>query len=43
MRKGGDYVNEAYGKSDVTLSIEAEAGIGTIELELGEGARQVEI
>jgi hypothetical protein len=32
----GAYVNEAYGKSPVTLRINAEAGIGEINLELAE-------
>ncbi len=36
MKDGGDYVNEAYGKSGVTLSIDVETGIGEINLELEE-------
>ena len=32
-RKGGAYVNEAYGRSGVTLSIDCAAGIGSIILE----------
>ena len=36
-RKDGDYVNEAYGKSPVTLSVDVEGGIGQINLEIGEG------
>jgi hypothetical protein len=35
-RDGDDYVNEAYDESDVTLRIDIEAGIGGINLELGE-------
>jgi hypothetical protein len=35
-KEGGDYVNEAYGKSGVTLSIDINAGIGEIRLETGE-------
>lgn len=33
---GNTYVNDAYGVSDVTLDINIEAGIGEINLELGE-------
>ena len=33
MKKGGAYVNEAYGRSDVTLRIDCAAGIGSINLE----------
>ena len=41
-RRGGAYVNEAYGESDVTLRIDCTTGIGEIILELGEpGGRQV--
>ena len=37
LQKAGDaYVNDAYGKSEVTLHIDVEAGIGTIDLEVGE-------
>jgi hypothetical protein len=36
MKDGGDYVNDAYGKSDVTLSIDINAGIGEIRLEMEE-------
>jgi hypothetical protein len=36
-RKGDEYVNEAYGKSPVTLSVDVEGGIGEINLEIGEG------
>ena len=32
-KKGGAYVNEAYGSSDVTLKIDCAAGIGSIILE----------
>ena len=35
-KEGGDYVNEAYGKTGATLSIDIEAGIGEINLELEE-------
>ena len=34
MKEGGDYVNDAYGKSGVTLSIDIDAGIGEIKLEM---------
>jgi hypothetical protein len=34
-KKSGDYVNDAYGDSDVTLRIKVEAGIGAIELRVG--------
>jgi hypothetical protein len=37
LKKDGDaYVNDAYGKSDVTLRIDVKAGLGAIDLELGE-------
>lgn len=36
MQDGNTYVNDAYGVSDVTLEINIEAGIGEINLELGE-------
>lgn len=37
LKKEGDiYENEAYGESEVTLHIDIEAGIGEINLELGE-------
>jgi hypothetical protein len=37
LKKDGDaYVNDAYGKSDVTLRIDVRAGLGAIDLELGE-------
>ncbi len=36
MKDGGDYVNDAYGKSGVTLSIDINAGIGEIRLEIEE-------
>jgi hypothetical protein len=36
LRKDGAYVNEAYGRSDVTLRIDCAAGIGSIILEMGE-------
>jgi predicted membrane protein len=35
LAKTGDYyTNEAYGKTDVTLDIQVEAGIGSIDLRL---------
>ena len=36
-QKGGAFVNEAYGKSPVTLEVEVEGGIGEINLEISEG------
>ena len=40
--KDGDaYVNEAYGKSPVTLRIDVEGGVGEIDLELGGGSGTV--
>jgi hypothetical protein len=36
VTKGDYHVNEAYGDSDVTLDIEVEAGVGAIELRVGE-------
>ena len=37
LKKDGDaYVNDAYGKSEVTLHIDVKAGLGAINLELGE-------
>jgi hypothetical protein len=37
LKKDGDaYVNDAYGNSEVTLRVEVEAGLGAIDLELGE-------
>lgn len=35
-KDGGSYVNEAFGRSDVTLNINIEAGVGEIRLEMGE-------
>jgi hypothetical protein len=35
-RDGDDYVNDAYGESDVTLRIDIRGGVGEINLELGE-------
>jgi hypothetical protein len=35
-KEGGAYVNEAYGKSPVTLRVNVEGGIGEIHLELAE-------
>jgi hypothetical protein len=31
-KTGGAYVNEAYGKSDVTIDVDIEAGIGSLDL-----------
>ena len=37
LKKDGDaYVNDAYGESEVTLRIDVTAGLGAIDLELGE-------
>ena len=36
VKEDNAYVNEAYGKSDVTLDIFIEAGLGEINLEVGE-------
>ncbi len=33
-KRGGVYTNDAYGKSDVTIDIEVDAGIGSVELRL---------
>lgn len=39
LQKQGDfYVNDAYGKSDVTLRIEIEGGVGEIRLEVAEAS-----
>jgi hypothetical protein len=35
-KDGDDYVNDAYGESDVTLRIDIRGGVGAINLELGE-------
>ena len=36
MIKVGDaYVNEAYGKSPITVKVNVEGGVGEINLELG--------
>ena len=35
QKQGDAYVNDAYGKSPVTLQIEVEGGVGEINLELG--------
>jgi hypothetical protein len=37
QRKGDFFVNDAYGKSAVTLDVNVEGGIGEINLELAEG------
>jgi len=39
MKEGGDYVNDAYGKSGATLSIDIDAGIGEIRLIGARGAK----
>jgi hypothetical protein len=40
--KDGDaYVNDAYGKSSVTLRVEVEGGVGEINLEMGESSGTV--
>ena len=36
-RRGDYYVNDAYGKTDVELDLKVEAGVGAIELRVGEG------
>jgi hypothetical protein len=36
VKEGNAYVNDAYGKSEVTLDIFIEAGLGEVNLELGE-------
>jgi hypothetical protein len=37
LRKEGDaYVNDAYGKSDVTLQVDVVVGVGGVDLELGD-------
>ena len=37
LKKDGDaYVNDAYGKSETTLRLDVTAGLGAIDLELGE-------
>jgi hypothetical protein len=42
LRKEGDaYVNEAYGKSPVTVNVTVEGGVGEINLELGEAPPSV--
>ena len=36
MKKDGDdYVNDAYGKSPVTVKVKVEGGVGEINLEVG--------
>lgn len=35
-KDGGAYVNEAFGKSDVTLNVDVKGGVGEINLELGD-------
>ena len=42
LKKEGDaYVNEAYGKSPVTVNVTVEGGVGEINLELGEAPPSV--
>lgn len=42
LKKEGDaYVNEAYGKSPVTVNVRVEGGVGEINLELGEAPPSV--
>jgi len=42
LKKDGDaYVNEAYGKSPVTVKVQVEGGVGEINLELGEAPPSV--
>jgi hypothetical protein len=42
LKKEGDaYVNEAYGKSPITVKVEVAGGIGEINLELGEAPPSV--
>jgi hypothetical protein len=36
-RDGGDYVNDAYGKSGATINLKVEGGVGTVDLELAGG------
>jgi len=33
-RKGGSYVNDAYGSSEVTLDVDVQGGVGEINLKL---------
>jgi hypothetical protein len=42
LKKDGDaYVNEAYGKSPITVNVHVEGGVGEINLELGEAPPSV--
>jgi hypothetical protein len=42
LKKDGDaYVNEAYGKSPITVNVRVEGGVGEINLELGEAPPSV--
>jgi hypothetical protein len=34
QRKGGSYVNDAYGSSDATLDVDVQGGVGEINLKL---------
>ena len=40
-KDGDDYVNEAYGKSPITVTVHVAGGVGEINLELGEGPPSV--
>jgi hypothetical protein len=40
-KDGDDYVNEAYGKSPITVTVHVEGGVGEINLELGEAPPSV--
>ncbi len=35
-REGDAYVNDAYGKSDVTMQVDVVVGVGGVNLELGD-------
>jgi hypothetical protein len=42
LKKDGDaYVNEAYGKSPITVNVQVEGGVGEINLEVGEAPPSV--
>jgi hypothetical protein len=42
LKKDGDaYVNEAYGKSPVTVKVQVEGGVGEINLEVAEAPPSV--
>ena len=40
-KDGDDYVNEAYGKSPITVTVHVAGGVGEINLELGEAPPSV--